>query len=326
MKFFKYIFVSALFLATINSCEKESENQWNVEIKNPSQPVELIDISKEFYGNVVPLENFKQKYPWFQGTVPDEDYALRRADAAEIKIYQEAISKIDQVKLQKELTDLVSHIQYYFSDFRTPKFFLYSSALQGIMDPIFYEPKENLVFIDITAFMGDNNPNYEGLEVYFQSSMNPQNIVPKVSETIAKNFVVPNSDNQKFLDEIIYHGKILTLQDAFLPAFPEYLKMNYTQKQYDWSAENEVNIWNFFVENNLIFSDDLQLNERFINPGPFSKFYTEIDNESSPRVGIYIGGEICKKYFKENPDVNLASFVQMDAQKIFTDSQYKPKN
>jgi hypothetical protein len=32
--------------------------------------------------------------------------------------------------------------------------------------------------------------------------------------------------------------------------------MNYTQKQYEWATGNEANIWNYFVESNLIFGDD----------------------------------------------------------------------
>ena len=81
-----------------------------------------------------------------------------------------------------------------------------------------------MLFIDISAFMGENNPNYQGLELYFQKSMNPQNIVPKVSEVFAQSFVPRNIKNQKFIDELIYNGKIVTLQDAFLPSFPDYLK------------------------------------------------------------------------------------------------------
>ena len=326
MKFFKYVLVSAVFLLGLNSCEKTPENQWKVTLKNPAEKVELSDISKEYYDSKILLEDFTKKYPWFQGTVPDEDFATRRMDEEEIKIYKEAISKIDPVKLNKELSDLFAHVKIYFPGFQTPKVFLYSSALQGMMEPVFFEPRENLVFIDITGFMGDNNPNYKGVETYFQASMNPQNIIPKVSETVAKNFVLPNAKQQKFIDELVYHGKILTLQDAFLPDFPDYLKMNYTQKQYEWAQENEVNIWNFFVENNLVFSDDIRLNERFIKPAPFSKFYTEIDNESSPQVGIFMGWQICKKFYKENPDTPLAAFLQLDAQKIFNDSKYKPKN
>ena len=325
MKFFRYLLFSAVFIFGAVSCKKTAENQWKVEIKKPAQKAEITNISKEFYDVNLPLADFKQKYPWFQGTVPDEDFSIRRADKEEAKIYNEAISKIDVAKLGNELTGLFSHIKYYFPEFSAPKVFLYSSALQGIMEPVFYQPQQNMLFIDVTGFMGENNANYKGLEQYFQTSMNPQNIVPKVSQIFAEFFVQPNTDHQKFIDELIYNGKIMTLQDAFLPEFPDYLKMGYSQKQYDWAKENEANIWNYFVENNLVFSDDIRLKERFINPGPFSKFYTEIDNESSPRVGIFSGWQICRKFFETKPETKLPDFLKMNAQEIFNQSNNKPK-
>ncbi|WP_082140584.1 gliding motility protein GldB [Chryseobacterium sp. FH2] len=325
MKIFRIIALSLILVLGLNSCKKESQNQWNVEIKNPAEKIEVTDISKEFYDQNIPLEQFKAKFPWFQGTVSDADFGKRRADDGEIKIYKEAIAKIDQKKLQKDLQELFSHIKYYFPQFKSPKVFLFSSALQMVQDPIFYDPKENFLFIDVTGFMGENNANYKGLEMYFQKSMNPQNIVPKVSQIFAENAVPDSPDHQKFIDQLVLNGKIMILQDAFLPNFPDYLKMNYTQKQYDWTVANEANIWNYFVENNLIFGDDHRLIERFISPGPFSKFYTEIDNESSPQVGIFTGWQICKEYFRQKPDTKLQDFLKMDATTIFNQSGYKPK-
>lgn len=326
MKFFKYLLFSAAFLTGLNSCKKDTENLWKVEVKNPVEKVQITDISKELYDPNVSLEIFTQKYPFFQGTVPNEDFVERRKDPEEIKVYKEAISKIDVTKLNKELADLFSHIKNYFPDFKEPQVFLYSSALQGIMDPIFYEPEKGMLFIDIAAFMGENNPNYKGLEQYFQKSMNPKNILPKVSEIFAEHFVPHNFEHQKFIDNIVYYGKLMTLQDAFLPQEPDALKMNYTPEQYEWAKANEVNIWNYFVENNLVFSDDQRLAERFINPAPFSKFYTEIDNESSPQIGIFSGWQICRKFYKEKPETKLAVFLKMSAQEIFNQSNYKPKN
>ena len=326
MKFFKYLLFSAVFLAGLNSCKKDTENLWKVEVKNPVEKVQITDISKELYDPNVSLESFTQKYPFFQGTVPNEDFVERRKDPEEIKVYKEAISKIDVTKLKKELADLFSHIKNYFPDFKEPQVFLYSSALQGIMDPIFYESKNDMLFIDITAFMGENNPNYKGLEQYFQKSMNPKNILPKVSEIFAEHFVPHNFEHQKFIDNIVYYGKLMTLQDAFLPQEPDALKINYTPEQYEWAKENEVNIWNYFVENNLVFSDDQRLAERFVTPAPFSKFYTEIDNESSPQIGIFTGWQICRKFYQEKPETKLADFLKMNAQEIFNQSNYKPKN
>lgn len=325
MKIFRFIALSSILILALDSCKKDPEKLWKVEIKETAEKVEITDISKEFYDAKIPLDQFKTRFPWFQGTVSDADFEKRRADAEEIKIYKEAAGKIDQTKLQKELQGLFSHIRYYFPKFKNPKVYLFSSALQMAQDPIIYDADGNQLFIDITGFMGDGNANYKGLELYFQKSMNPQNIVPKVSQIFAENIVTESPDHQKFIDQVILNGKIMMLQDAFLPDTPDYLKMNYTQKQYEWAVANEANIWNYFVEGNLIFGDDPRLVERFITPGPFSKFYTEIDNVSSPQIGIFTGWQICKAYFKQKPETKLVDFLKLDATKIFNESGYKPK-
>lgn len=324
MKFFRYIVLFLIFSVMFFSCKKKNENLWNQSIESNKESVAIVDISKDYFDNRIDTETFKQKYPWFQGTVSDADFEARRSDESEQKIYKEAVSKIEQNKLKSDLSELFSRIKFYFPEFQNPKVFLFSSNLQMVKTPIFYGANDNLLFIDISSFMGDNNPNYKGLERYFQKSMNPQNIVPKISQVISEQFIPANIEHQKFLDFLVYNGKMMLLQDAFLPNYSNHLKINYTPKQYEWASSNESNIWNFFVENNLIFSDDAKLQERFIAPGPFSKFYTEIDNESSPQIGIFIGWQICKKFFHKNPETKLQDFLNMNANDIFNQSQYKP--
>lgn len=326
MKIFGNLILASLFAISLESCEKENQNNWQVEIKNPVKKVEIVDISKDYFDPKIPLADFQKNYPWFQGTVSDADFQQRRSDAKEIEVYKKAIAKIDMNQLNQGLSNLFSHIKFYFPKFVTPKVFVYSSGLQALDDPIFYQPQANMVFIDISAFLGDGDPHYSGYEVYLQKSMNPINIVPKVAMIFAQNIVPANKDHQKFIDHMIYQGKMMILQDAFLPNTPDYLKLNYTEKQYQWSQANEVNIWNYFVENNIIFGEDQRLEQRFIAPGPFSKFYTEIDNKSSPQVGVFIGWQICKKFFQMNPETNMSDFLVMDATEIFNISEYKPKD
>lgn len=326
MKFFRYLLLITTAAILPLSCAKDSSTPWQAHVEMTDKAVPLTDLSGEFYDAAVPLETFKQKYPWFQGSVPDEDFALRRADEEEIKIYREAIAKINTEKLSTDLAKLFAHVQHYFPEFQQPKVFLYSSVLQSALDPVFYQTAENMIFIDVTGFMGENNPNYKGMEQYFQKSMNPANIVPRASLILAEHFVPHSEAGQKFIDQIVFEGKLMTLQDAFLPDEPDYLKINYTPQQYEWAQTNESNIWNYFVENNLVFSDDMRLAERFIRPGPFSKFYTEVDNESSPQIGIFTGWQICRKFYEEKPKTKLADFLKMSAQEIFNQSNYKPKN
>ena len=327
MKFFRYITISSVLVFGLSSCKKENENQWDVEIKNPVKKVEVTDVSGEFYDSKVSLEDFKAKYPWFQGSVPDADYDNRRKDTMEVRIYKVAISKIDKTKLNKDLVDLFSHIKNYFPNFVPPHIYLYSSVVdpQNVTDPIFLREDQNMLFVDITGFMGDGNKNYKGLDLYFQKSMNPDNLVPKISAFFAARLVPAQMEQQKFLDQMVYQGKIQILQDAFLPNVPDYLKMNYTKAQYDWAVANEANIWNYFVENDLLFSADPNLSERFITPGPFSKFYTEVDRESSPQIAIWTGWQICKHYLKAHPEEKLPVFLKKNATEIFNASDYRPK-
>lgn len=326
MKFFRYFLIFLMAFLTVNSCQKEPKDLWKTEMEGQQENITITDISKEYFDSSTSTEAFKQKYPWFQGTVSDADFDLRRKDAEEIKIYKEAISKIDRNKLKNELSELFARVKHYFPQFNSPKVYLFSSSLQMAKDPIFLQPDENFLFIDVTGFMGENNSHYEGMEHYYQTSMNPQNIVPKVSQIIAENLVPADAEHRKFIDILIYNGKIMLLQDAFLPNFPDFLKINYTPKQYEWATANEANVWNFFVENNLIFSDEPHLEGRFIAPAPFSKFYTAIDNESSPQIGIFTGWQICRNFFEKNPDTRMADFLNMNASEIFNKSEYKPKN
>ena len=323
MKFLKYAVVAAAF--SVISCGKSEGNRWDVAVNQTAEPLHLTDISEKFYDLNFPFSQFKAEFPWFQGTVPDEEYAQRRQDSAEVRIYREALVKLDKSRIQKDLQNLFSHVKYYFPKFESPKVFLYSSALLGATDPVFYKADGNMLFIDITGFLGENHSLYKSIPLYFQKSMTPQNLVPKVAEILANELVMDGSGRTKFTDKMVREGKILILQDAFLPNTSDHLKIGYTQPQYQWAKDNEENIWNYFVENNLLFSDNEGLGDRFLAPGPFSKFYTEIDNQSSPRIGAFTGWQICRSYFKKNPETKLTDFLKMDAIEIFNGSAYKGK-
>ena len=319
------LFSLILVLCVLQSCKKDLKNRWEISEDLAKPSVTINDISKDYYNETLPLVDFQKKYPWFQGSVSDADFSKRRASKEEQKVYQDAAKKVDLAKLGADLSNLFGRIQHYFPDFQTPTVFTFSSATQTAEDPIIYDPKSNFLFIDISGFLGEGNAHYKGIESYLQKSMNIQNLVPKISENIALRLVPYGKTNQKFLDQMVYSGKTMILQDAFLPETPDHLKMHYTKAQYDWCKANEANIWDYFVEGNLVFSADTRLQERFISPAPFSKFFTEIDSESSPQVGVFIGWEICRKFLTEKPDISLDKFIEMDATEIFNQSGYKPK-
>lgn len=326
MKFFRFLLLILAVVVSMQSCKKDPDQIWKVDVKVPSEKVKITDISKEFFDPKVPTSQFKSKYPWFQGSVSDEFLEKRRVNADEIKVYQTALSKIDVNKVSIDLTALFARIRHYFPKFVDPKVYIFSSSTQMYEEPVIYDPQSGFLFIDISCFLGQKDPVYKGIEAYYTTAMNPENVLPKVSEAIAYTMIPFDRNAQKFIDIVIYNGKLMILQDAFLPNVPDHLKMGHTQAQYEWSKANEVNIWNFFVEDNLLFSPDPRLVNRFISPGPFSKFYTEIDQKSSPQVGVFTGWQICRKFFAKYPETKLIDFLNMSASDIFNKSEYKPKD
>ena len=83
-------------------------------------------------------------------------------------------------------------------------------------------------------------------------------------------------------------------------------------------------MWRYFLEKEMLYSDDPKLTTRFMTPGPFSKFYLEIDNDTPGRVGAWIGWQIVRSYMKNN-NVTLPELLKIDNKEIFEKSKYKPK-
>src|SRR5690606_30929802 len=121
MEFFKLFLLAGGGGFAINSCQKKKENIWDIKVETPGGKVPNNDISKEFFDADVPIEQFKEKYPWFQGSVKDEDFIKRKNNPEEIKLYKEAASKTDLNKLATDLTELFARIRHYFPNFKDPK-------------------------------------------------------------------------------------------------------------------------------------------------------------------------------------------------------------
>jgi uncharacterized protein YjaZ len=50
----------------------------------------------------------------------------------------------------------------------------------------------------------------------------------------------------------------------------------------------------------------------------------ELDAESSPRIGQYIGWQIVKAFMNKNPNTSIKELLNMESDAIFKKSNYKP--
>lgn len=321
-------FFCLLIVGFMLGCESESNQSPFTYRASDSAPIAVVnDLSKDFYTNGLSMAQYRQAYDWFLSSeVPDEVYQTKRNNPIEIQVYQRVQRLFPKAKIEKDLGRLFDQIHYYFPDFKNPKVFTFSSNAENALDPILYSPGDNLLVIDLSAFLGEKDPVLQPLEEYQRRTMSPEYLLSRVAEAIAREQLVPKSIRYShFLDRMIYEGKIMTCIEAFLPDAQDWARMNYTPEQFAWASTNEENIWNFFVEKDILFSEDERMSQRFIEPGPFSKFYTEVDRRSSPRVGVFVGWKIINAWMAKTGNADLKTLLALPAEELFKQSEYQPK-
>jgi hypothetical protein len=108
-----------------------------------------------------------------------------------------------------------------------------------------------------------------------------------------------------------------------LPDFPDSLLFPFPQEKIQWVIDNEANIWGYLIENNYLYSKDNVVIRKFVNEAPFTNFFGK---QSPGKIGVWIGWQICRSWIQKNPDRKLSELMQeTDAQKILSESKYKPK-
>jgi len=232
--------------------------------------------------------------------------------------------KLNQI--EDKLTQTFKYIKYYYPKAQIPRFISFLSGF-AYQIPI----GENYMGIGLDMFLGKNSKFYPALlksiPKYQSNRFEPAYIVPRITEEYAKeDLFKSNDEDQALLSQMIYHGKILYFMDQVLPEnVSDTTKIGYTGRQLAWCKQFEGNIWGVLLENDLLYNSDFRKIQVYLTDGPFTPGLGD-KGESAPKLGVWIGWQIVKKYMIENPEVTLQQLMlDQDAQKILTKSKYKPK-
>lgn len=109
-------------------------------------------------------------------------------------------------------------------------------------------------------------------------------------------------------EKMIQYGKALLLVQACLPKEEAEFVLRYNHEQYKWSRENEKNIWDFLVNQKMLYSSDERSHTNFLNDGP----YTPGLPENGPdRLGQFMGYRMVWNYFKQHAKMPLKELVNL---------------
>lgn len=267
------------------------------------------------------LDKVKQDFPlFFPAGNNDAVWLSKMQDPLWRELYAEVQNKYSNFEPeQKELETLFKRIKYYFPKTKIPKVITVISEMDYNNKVIY---ADSLLIVSLELYLGKEHKFYQ-FPNYIKQNFEQRQMMPDVVSSFVKQKMKPNLD-KNLLSNMIYSGKELYIKDLLLPDYSDADKMGYTDQQLLWCEENESYMWRYFIENELLYSDEQKLISRFVSPAPFSKFYLEIDNESPGRVGAWIGWQIVRSYMKNN-EVSLQQLLDANAKEIFEKSKYKPK-
>ena len=318
---FLYVFLFFGLILAVNGCNSSD----NREAKIAQIPVNLqFDRFDQKFFNASPDEfySLKTSYPYlFPPQYHDSIWIKRQKDSLQVLLQNEIAAVFPSLTpFEKQLRPLFQHINYYFPQQEDPPIIFLTNNVDYQNKTVY---TDSLVLISLDTFLGADNALYEGIPSYIVRDMDIAYLGAHLADEFAIG-VVPQPKDRMLLGQMVYYGKKLYLKDLLLPAISDAKKISYSEDQMNWVHDNERYMWQYFIENELLYNTQSSLLLRFIEPAPFSKFYLEIDNETPGKVGQWIGWQIVRSYMERNPEVSLEKLLELPAMELFNKSNYKP--
>jgi gliding motility-associated lipoprotein GldB len=236
------------------------------------------------------------------------------------KVYQETKQVFPDLEpIEKEIEDGFKRYKYYFPEKLIPAVYSYIGGFnQSIV------VADSIIGIGLDKYLGVECEFYNRLQTpnYLKQNMRPELIPVDVIKSWAITEFVYNDSMDNLVNNMIYHGKIQYLLDAVYPNIPDTLKFGFTGEQMRWCIANENQMWNYLIEEKLLFSTDYMLINKHINPAPFTSGYP---NESPGRASVWLGWKIVQKYMQRNNDLTVHDLMfNNNYQEILSSSRYEP--
>jgi hypothetical protein len=227
----------------------------------------------------------------------------------------------------------LQNVKYYFPKYKLPEQFItfvgpidaFASGSTGGSGDIITTFG---LGIGLQLHLGANSGIYnseQGMQLYpnyISRKFTPEYIPVNCMKNVIDDLLPAVKNGASLLEVFIDHGKRMYLLDKFLPETPDTLKLGYTISQLTGSEKNEGLIWNYFLENNLLYETDPFKIRSFISDGPST---VEFGQGSPGFISLFVGRQIIRKYMDEFPDTSIDTLLKLDSKKILSGAGYRPR-
>lgn len=229
----------------------------------------------------------------------------------------------DMAAQEAGLTDAFRHLKYYFPGIGVPRIIAFFSGF-AVQTPV----GKDYIGVGLDMFLGADSKFYPALRgsipQYLSRRFTPENMVPRVVESYVREDLYPQDAlDVSLLQHMVYQGKVMYVMDKVMPNVADSLKIGYTTEQWEWANHFERDIWAWLLQENLLYEADYNRIQKYLGEAPFTPELGE-QNDSAPKLGVFIGWKIVRAYMERNPDISLPGLLEInDAQKILDGSRYR---
>lgn len=341
MKIRIYGFFLALAVAgsLFPSCKRDpfriSISGANVDLKITRLEEDLFKADPGTIGEQIPV--LKEKYKGFMqlfsnvintGDIdnPDFDDFLTGfvTDRLNNEVYSEVIKLYPDVSgIESDLENAFSHYHHYFPGKVIPAVY---TCLTGFNSSII--TGDSVLGISLDRYLGADCSYYPRLMIYsyLAARMTPEYIVPDaIYGWGASEWYYPsmNYPSENVLSALIHEGKLRYFVRSMLPGLPDEIIFGFTSGQMKFCRNNEGQMWQYLVENDLLFKTDQFTVRKLTGEAPFTTYFT---NESPGRAAVWLGYRIAESFMERNPSTSLEELMGMtDVQLIVEKAKYNPR-
>ena len=224
---------------------------------------------------------------------------------------------------EKELEEAFRHYIYYFPERHVPSVV---TCITGFNNSII--TGDSVLGIGLDRYLGRDSEYYPRLEIYgyMAARMNPYNIIPDCMYGWGSSewdYDALDYADDNVLTAIIHEGKVKYFEKCMLPELNDTILFGFTADQMKFCRNNERQMWQYLVENDLLFSTDQFVIRKLTGNAPFTSYFT---NESPGMAAVWLGFRIVESCMMNNRNLTLSELMgTKDVQSLLQKAQYNPE-
>jgi hypothetical protein len=318
----KSLYVILLLVTFFYGCKS---NPLDVELTNSNIAIQYINADNQLYGhsmedvqkNTKSLENQLGNlfiYELSQNIRQNLDDSAYRAiynfyNTEYISDLEKEKSKLFQElpKHELKMNTAFKYLRYHFGDSLLPQNIFYLNKLFSQVSC-----SENSIAIGLENYISpathviESVPNSE----LYQWQRDRMNIEYLERDVLLSWIQVQlfNKIDAKLAEHIIQAGKILYVLNATFPKEEDAYILRYAKDQYDWALKNESAVWNYLVEQQMLFKTDMRTRTNFLNEAPKT---VGLSDDAPDRMGQFLGYRIVKGYMNKNKALSLPELLDV---------------